>query len=139
MLYCPHEPVRHYPTGMTQSQQGSTSSDDRSVWSLNRDEQRLLWITFAGGLGSILAGALIVGGAVALLRVIGEPGPLAVLVLAVGTFIGIAVSAFLLAMRRLPSFPGAFGRTMERWTLVSVFAGLSWLALLWIGIAAGVK
>jgi hypothetical protein len=39
---------------------------DRPLWSLSRDEQRILLITFAGGLGSIVVGAAMVGVAFAL-------------------------------------------------------------------------
>jgi hypothetical protein len=41
---------------------------DRLLWSLNRDEQRLLWITFVRGLASILVGAAVIGGAIAVAR-----------------------------------------------------------------------
>jgi hypothetical protein len=41
---------------------------ERPLWELSRDEQRVLIITFVGGLTSIVAGVCIVGGAIALVR-----------------------------------------------------------------------
>ena len=43
-------------------------SDDTPIWNLTRDEQRILWITFLGGLGSIVAAALIIALALAVAR-----------------------------------------------------------------------
>ena len=46
------------------------ADDDKKLWELSRDEQRLLLITFlttfAGGLASIIVGAVIIGGSIAL-------------------------------------------------------------------------
>jgi hypothetical protein len=47
---------------------GKPAASDRHVWTLNRDEQRTVIITFVGGLGSIIFGAVILGSAVALAR-----------------------------------------------------------------------
>src|SRR5690242_10883018 len=41
---------------------------ERPLWELSRDEQRILIITFVGGLASIVAGVCVVGGAIALVR-----------------------------------------------------------------------
>jgi hypothetical protein len=41
---------------------------DRPVWSLSRDEQRTLAITFVGGLASIIIGAGVIGASIALGR-----------------------------------------------------------------------
>jgi hypothetical protein len=46
----------------------NTHDDDRPVWQLSRDEQRVLLITFVGGLGAIVIGAAIIGLALALAR-----------------------------------------------------------------------
>ena len=42
--------------------------EERPLWVLTRDEQRLLWITFAGGFASIVAGAACIGVAISLAR-----------------------------------------------------------------------
>jgi hypothetical protein len=42
------------------------ADDDRSLWELSHDGQRLLLITFAGGLASIVVGAVMIGGSIAL-------------------------------------------------------------------------
>jgi hypothetical protein len=44
------------------------TEEDRPLWSMSRDEQRLLWITFVGGLASILVGAGIIGAAIVFAR-----------------------------------------------------------------------
>jgi hypothetical protein len=44
------------------------ASQDRPLWSLSRDEQRILAITFVGGLASIILAAGIIGAAIALGR-----------------------------------------------------------------------
>jgi len=41
---------------------------ERSLWKLSRDEQRILMITFVGGLASIVVGACVIGGLIALAR-----------------------------------------------------------------------
>jgi hypothetical protein len=41
---------------------------ERRLWDLNRGEQRTLYITFVGGLASIVAGACVIGVAIALAR-----------------------------------------------------------------------
>lgn len=45
-----------------------TGGEDRPLWQLSRDEQRILLITFAGGLASIVVGAAIIGASLALAR-----------------------------------------------------------------------
>lgn len=41
---------------------------ERPLWVLSRDEQRVLIITFVGGLASVVAGVCVIGGALALVR-----------------------------------------------------------------------
>lgn len=41
---------------------------ERPLWVLSRDEQRVLIITFVGGLASIIASVCVLGGAIALAR-----------------------------------------------------------------------
>jgi hypothetical protein len=40
----------------------------RSLWDLSRDEQRILIITFVGGLASIVVDACVIGGAIGIAR-----------------------------------------------------------------------
>jgi type III secretory pathway component EscS len=42
--------------------------EDRPLWDLSRDDQRVLIITFVGGLASLVAGASVIGGAIALVQ-----------------------------------------------------------------------
>jgi len=44
------------------------TDEDRPLWSLSRDEQRILAITFVGGLASIIIGAAVIGASIALAR-----------------------------------------------------------------------
>ena len=44
------------------------TSEDRPLWSLSRDEQRVLAITFVGGLASLIVAAGVIGAAIALGR-----------------------------------------------------------------------
>lgn len=46
---------------------------ERPLWEMSRDEQRLLIITFVGGLASIVAGACVIGGPIALVRALNQP------------------------------------------------------------------
>jgi hypothetical protein len=66
---------------------------ERPLWRFTPDEQRLLWITvvatFAGGLGSIILGAVIVGAAFAFAQA-SEPG--AWLELALGAFLASVIA-----------------------------------------------
>jgi uncharacterized membrane protein len=51
-----------------QKPRGEPESGDRSIWDLNRDEQRIMMITVVGGLASIILGAFILGMAIGLVR-----------------------------------------------------------------------
>lgn len=44
------------------------TQEERPAWKLDRNEQRMLVITFIGGLASIIVGACLIGGAIALAR-----------------------------------------------------------------------
>jgi hypothetical protein len=54
--------------GMTEQPQPPPTPGERPLWKLDRGEQRVLAITFVGGVASIVAAAVIVGGAIALAR-----------------------------------------------------------------------
>jgi hypothetical protein len=45
-----------------------TTADRPALWRLDREEQRLLFVTFVGGAASFVVGASIVGAAIALAR-----------------------------------------------------------------------
>lgn len=113
---------------MTDEQPIASKPAERSIWSLSRDEQRLLWITFAGGLGSILAGVILVGGAIAFDRYFnyGKPVPSGVLV-----FDCVMTLSFVALM-----IAGA--RRGQRGRLVVYGFGFAYCMLLWLGLAAGI-
>ena len=72
---------------------------ERPLWELSRDEQRLLIITFVGGLASIVAGACVIGGAIALVRAL-KPTHFLLGSLAFGTAVYIVI-VVLVAKARL--------------------------------------
>lgn len=53
---------------MTAQPQPAPPSEERPLWKLNRDEQRMMMITVVGGLVSILLGAVIIGIAIGFAR-----------------------------------------------------------------------
>jgi len=59
---------------MHKSTAGPQAEDDRPLWKLSRDEQRVLLITFVGGLASIIVGAAVIGVAIALAHHAERPG-----------------------------------------------------------------
>lgn len=63
---------------------------DRPFWSLSPSENRILWITFAGGPASIIVGAVLVGTAIALARYF---QPLGALTLLIYGFVGLVAEA----------------------------------------------
>jgi hypothetical protein len=113
---------------------------ERPLWQLSRDEQRVLIITFVGGLASIVAGASVIGGAIALVRwQRGQhlPHPLGFLIGATAVSICLAVydvynrhRAARLPVRFKP--PSYLYMWLVFWPPVFVFL------LVWIGLAAGI-
>jgi len=107
-----------------------TGDGERPLWELSRDEQRVLLITFAGGLASIVIGAAMVGSAIAYAKwqaAKHPPGNLADTLLAVVVVLGLLYGAT--RIRRLPSW--------LRWGLRTVIVLLAGTALLWlVGVAA---
>ena len=106
---------------------------ERPLWVLSRDEQRVLIVTFVGGLASIIASACVIGGAIALARALQKGhfpltptyGTAAFILIGVLIITGLRSSSELLnffAKLFLPlwGFPFAL------------------LLLAWIGIAAGI-
>jgi hypothetical protein len=112
--------------------------DRRELWDLSRDDQRLLIITFVGGLASLVAGACVIGGAIALvrgLRAIHHP-----LVFLIFLIFLTAVDIFYMirGFKTRRSLQRPWPREVFiKW--VSFWAGSSILLLVWIGLAAGIK
>jgi len=68
---------------------------ERPLWPLSRDEQRVLIITFVGGLASIVAGACVIGGAIAMTRYLKKYNSLSQLIILTGiNILGTAVSFY---------------------------------------------
>jgi hypothetical protein len=132
---------------------------EKPPWELGPEEQRTLVITFVGGLGSIIAGAAVVGSALALARLLERWHP------PWGIWLGLAVFTLLdaqlmywvlsnnIAFRKRQA---AIYRTNDRAFLKRqretspgyrpqlAITGILWqvfgvLLLTWIGLAAGVK
>lgn len=107
--------------------------DKRPLWVLSVDEQRLLLITFVGGLASIVVGGAMIGFAIAYAKwqaAKQPPVPVGHTLVGVAGML-IAIGAVLWKSRGLPRW--------LRWGLAIVEAVLSGTALLWIvGVAAGI-
>ncbi len=106
---------------------GPPSEDERPVWKLSRDEQRILLITFVGGLASIIVGAAVIGVAVALAHRAEGPGhPIAGL--AVYSVAAIVAFACWVAYVRW-RIRGMPGRPLDLWPVLSRFGVLLGLLL----------
>jgi hypothetical protein len=109
---------------------------ERSLWNLSRDEQRILIITFVGGLASIVAGVCVVGVAIALARGIRAIHlPLSALVGLTVAYTGYVISIALDFRRRSRSRPRS---TVASIVLLLFYVALSICLLAWIGVAAGI-
>jgi hypothetical protein len=104
-------------------------------WALTPEEQRALAITFVGGLGAIVAGAVVIGVALSLARLAERSHltPWVWLGLALLTLLMIALAGWLLRGHPFPVATMDFGVAVVA-PLVAVL-----LLLVWIGVAAGVK
>jgi hypothetical protein len=101
---------------------------------LDSDEQRTLIITFVGGLGSIVAAACIIGGAIAVARHakndLGYWGQTTGITL-------LFAAGLVWAVRHVPA-PGAVSKVFK-WLSILIVAYFVVSALLvWIGVAAGI-
>jgi hypothetical protein len=117
---------------------------ERPLWELNRDEQRMLIITFVGGLASIVGAACVVGGAIALSRIYGHWKPsgqwpvvglmaLLILLIVVGPVTEQALR------RKQPGKPFANAlRRLARIVIGMVLLIVALQLLAWIGLAAGI-
>jgi hypothetical protein len=105
------------------------------LWALSPAEWRLLVITFAGGLGSIVAAACVIGGAIALARYQEKFGLKEFAVLT-----GVALLAFPVML--IITRPWSGGSLRERILVIATFAfggfAVVLALLVWIGVAAGI-
>lgn len=117
---------------------------ERPLWVLSSDEQRVLVITFVGGLASIIAGVCVIGGAIALVRVM-KASHFSLLWLFIFTagFCLVWMSYWLFYSRIRPSDLPKWLHplTFQAWLVTSMvmWIGVSIVLLLtWIGLAAGI-
>ena len=116
---------------------------DRPLWKLNRDEQRLFWITFVGGLASIVVGAGVIGSAIALARYDLRQEKGGHLVLEVeGTAVFLALFLVGLLLLRLPPMfkfmAPVRANSVPEFMVLSGGVLLAFQLLIWIGLAAGI-
>jgi hypothetical protein len=104
-----------------------------SLWPLSPEEQRNLFITFVGGLGSIVVGACIIGIAIAFDRLEYRMGATP-FTLMLATLLGAPLLAFGVFLR----FAEKGSRFVRICFPLYVMAAVLFI-LAWIGIAAGVK
>src|SRR6266568_983575 len=107
----------------------------RPPWVLSHDEQRALIITFIGGLASIIAGACVIGGAIAMARSMkASHAPLSDQIYWTAA-IGL-ITAFVVFLRR--HFPKVskeiFGRFDWVVILVCFYVPFAMFLLAWIGL-----
>lgn len=118
------------------------AQEERPLWKLDRNEQRILVITFVGGLASIIVGAAVVGVAIALAHRAERPG-VSLAGLAAYSASAVVLFAFWVAYVRW-GFRGMPGRPLDLWPVSSRFGVLvgallvASVVLTWIGIAAGI-
>ena len=107
---------------------------ERPFWVLDSQEQRLLWITFVGGVASIVVSAAILGVAVALARwfVARNTSTFAWINLVFLLVCGSFLTFLMIRWRIVP-------RRWLRWVAAIFFLIFATVILVWIGIAAGVK
>jgi hypothetical protein len=123
-------------------------SRDRSVWNLNRDEQRTMMITIVGGLGAFLLGGLVIAIAIGLVHLMEAheewkaPFAVAYGLTVVGLFVIAGLYTAVVTRKRARSTAGKGRQRTPRLArallaVVLLLLGLYGLAL--VGLAAGVK
>jgi hypothetical protein len=129
----------------------SSASSRRPLWKLDRGEQRVLMITFAGGVASIVVAAIILGTAIALARAAKHHNAAAAaytglndvrLALTNWKSLGILLAGFFLLVLATAVIPSAVRTIAVGLTtlIIAVVVGLSAIVLVLavIGLAAGV-
>jgi hypothetical protein len=137
---------------MTEQPQPAPTPEERPLWKLDRSEQRILAITFVGGVASIVVAAVIIGTAIALARHVNGSSVAATLnsmgtssfLITVGICIFVLAGALLVnpATQKVSGKPFARVRRIASFvawacsgilTLSGIVAGLAF-----IGMAAGI-
>jgi hypothetical protein len=111
-------------------------------WVLSAADWRLLVVTFIGGLGSIVAAACVVGGAISLARRVGKAGGLGGWGLVTVWALILTAVALTASIRtaRIPLFRDDPMITFLRRSINVTASLVVALALMvWIGVAAGIK
>jgi hypothetical protein len=127
---------------MTEEQQSASVPEERPLWKLDRGEQRILLITFVGGVGSIIVGAFFIGIAIALGRALAhhmQPNLVPPSAVGIGFWVSCCVGLVGFAMVFLGSVKGAVVLRGVGWGLIAMCV-LAWLllALAVMGVAIGV-
>jgi hypothetical protein len=135
-------PTPRPPEAADKSEEAPQPSE-RALWELDRGELRALLITFAGGVASIVAAALIIGGAIAIARrATGGTGSWAAFTWSMGVFFVLAVIYATRTLRGGAHPPGrvrlVVGMVLGIFS-VGCFGLLALGMLVLIGIAAGIK
>jgi hypothetical protein len=112
---------------------------ERPLWVLSREDQRLFVITFVGGVASIVVGACVIGGAIALVRGIKATHFSLVVLIGFTAVYTVAVVSSFYDRRRL----ARIGLRLPRSRVVLIaqlllYVVFSVLLLAWIGFAAGI-
>lgn len=123
----------------------AATDTERSLWQLSRDEQRVLIITFVGGLASIIVGAVVLGGAAALAHYeqkVNSTSTLAAVtvgsaVVAVTSGAAMLVTTILRGRRAFRLIATVFV-VMDLIVVIASTALFCLSILTWIGIAAGI-
>ena len=124
---------------MAEQSQPAPTPAERPLWKLDRGEQRVLLITFVGGVASIVTAACVIGGAIAADRALArvQHGHINWVTEATdtGILLVIGVGTLFLTRRR---------HRTEGMDWTSVFGAvvygllLAFSLLIWIGLAAGI-
>jgi hypothetical protein len=120
---------------MTEQPQPTPTPKERRLWNLNRDEQQILLITFAAGVGSIVVGAALVGLAIAFARweaAYNEDQ---------FTFLGwatVVITALFPLVIKIRARIKPIDKPPFTFLLISMCVMDAVLLLVWIGLAAGI-
>jgi len=126
----------------TEKPRAEPVSELRSIWKLSHDEQRILIVTFVGGLGSIIVAACIIGGAIAFARTQRAAG-LNWWIGFTGFWLVMGV-VWLVVVRELRRPDNTSGRVDAGFRAAARVGLAVWCAvaaitlMVWIGVAAGI-